>query len=226
MANRHQVAIKILGALLVLMLLALLLQSATARLSTGQDALLATLQAQRAAAVDPTAQALLDAKIAALQADAAQRSSLNNAPTKPADPCSGRPTDLPAALEAEPRQGGFIFEGSGPFHAEDVLVSNLWADWINGWWTQVYAGASGADPAQGLVIVRVEGQGETRYPAPPGSGALTITAAAGCRLTLQTAAGETLYFDAAAGQYAASAGQVLPTLSPRPTFTPTPPICP
>ncbi|MEJ1715157.1 hypothetical protein SMA37_26445, partial [Escherichia coli] len=67
MANRHQVAIKILGALLVLMLLALLLQSATARLSTGQDALLATLQAQRAAAVDPTAQALLDAKIAALQ---------------------------------------------------------------------------------------------------------------------------------------------------------------
>ncbi|HNT53175.1 MAG TPA: hypothetical protein PKG95_00590 [Anaerolineaceae bacterium] len=226
MGDRHQVALKILAVLMALVIFALLLSSAAARLSTAQDDQLATLQVQRAAAVDPTAQALLDVKIAAIQAGIDQRSDLNNAPTKPADPCSGRPTALPAGTEWEPHQGGIIFAGSGPFHAEDVLVNNLWTDWINGWWTQVFAGASGTDADQGLVVVLVAGQSESRHLAPAGSGSLTITAANGHRLTLQSASGETLYFDAAARQFATSLNQALPTLIPLPTFTPTPPLCP
>ncbi len=169
--------------------------------------------------------ASLQEKLGAMQTMQAERDGARAAALdKPADLCAQRPV---AGQSADlPRLTGIIEGEMAPFRAEDVLILNQWQENIAGRWVHVYAGRLGNDPAQGVVIVTVEGSADGgRFPAPLAGGALRIVAAQGARLTLQDEAGALLYFDVPALRYVASLDEPAATAVPQPAWTPTPDPC-
>lgn len=169
--------------------------------------------------------ASLQEKLGAMQTMQAERDLVRAAALeKPADLCAQRPA---AGQSGDlPRLTGIIEGEMAPFRAEDVLILNQWQENIEGRWVHVYAGRSGGDPAQGVVIVTVEGSSDGgRFAAPLAGGALRIVAAQGARLTLQDETGVLFYFDVPALRYVASLDEPAATAVPQPAWTPTPDPC-
>lgn len=167
----------------------------------------------------------LEEKVSALQQRiAGQVEAGALAAAKQPDLCAWR-SDLEA--QADPRRvTGIVAEAPVQFPSAAYLGSNQWQGWLNGRWVQVYAGALGSDPTQGVLVVVAENGGGTDWVlAPAGSGKLTLSAETNNRLTVVSAGGETYYFDVAAMAFADSLEQVLPTLIPQPTPNPTPDPC-
>jgi hypothetical protein len=154
-----------------------------------------------------------------------QQAGAESPAVKNPDPCAFLPK---AELQsAAPRTAGITGELAAPLSPDDFTLSNAWQDQIGENWVQVFAGALTADPQQGTLWLDVVDTADfVQINAPQPGGALTITAAQGPLLTLSDAAGNTLYFDAAARSFLSDPAQVLPAVEPQPTFTPTPVLCP
>ncbi len=143
---------------------------------------------------------------------------------KPEDLCAGYPSD--SGWEEYSRPIGINWELPVPFRASDAVIINQWQDQYAGYWVHVYAGASGADPNQGILIVEFEGNPELGgwYAAPEADGALTIRSANAARLTLESASGAVIYFDVPSLQFTNDPEAALPALElpARPEPTPGP----
>jgi len=182
------------------------------------------LEATLAVSTNPTEQTFIQSKLDQLRRiQATSGGSLQNAPEKPAEACDLRPTELPTP-ERTPGMEQFPAE-----LYEDLQgrLNSRWRGEVNGQWVTVMAGTQLIDPPQPAVWVFVENTDDRGvYPALEASGTLQIVSADGARLTLQDAAGTVFYFDHAARAYLNSPDEILPTLAPLPTNTPTPEICP
>lgn len=200
MMSKHTRTIWIIMAAGVLILaLPLLVSAANGTL----DNLITELrQMAQGGRMDPALQRSLEEKVARLEREQADREAAQtHAAEKPQNP------DLAAQLPApdSPRPTGIIENGVAPFSSQDVHMTNLWQEKVNGQWVQVYAGASAARPEQGVVIVMTETNGTTsaeRFNTPLREGAVTIVQADGLRLTLQSAAGTVSLFDVSARAFA------------------------
>lgn len=181
------------------------------------------LQSTLAVSANPTEEAFIQKKLDQLRK--IQSNSLqaqNNAPEKPSDKCALRPTPLPTAV---PTPGVEQFPAE-LYEQYNLFVNSRWLGEVNGQWTAVLAGYPKDDPQHGVVLVLVQNTDIREViSAPQSSGALHITAADGARLTLTDESGTAFYFDAAARAFASSIDEVLPTLAPQPTYTPTVDIC-
>jgi len=86
------------------------------------------------------------------------------------------------------------------------VIINRWQALVDGQNIQVYAGSTGQNPASGVVVVMVTSPDRTQttsqlYPAPSGTGPLTITAENGLDLTLQAQNGQQFNFDLQTRQF-------------------------
>ncbi|MHB1118508.1 MAG: hypothetical protein ACYC11_00445 [Bellilinea sp.] len=182
------------------------------------------LEAGLADATNPTEEAFIQGKLEQLrniQANSLQ--AQENAPEKPADICALRPTPLPTADRIP---GVERFEPE-LFEQFDLIVNSRWQGEVNGQWMAILAGISGEDVQQGVLLVLVQNTDDRALiSAPQPGGALQIQAADGVRLTLIDDNGTQYLFDAAARAFLNSPDEILPTLAPQPTYTPTAEICP
>jgi hypothetical protein len=116
----------------------------------------------------------------------------------------GRPSGSP---EPEWRQG-VIESGLAPFPSGVYRIENQWQQLLHGQHTSVYAGALGADPARGVVVVQSTSVDNARvgkpreYLATAGSGPLRIVRAEGLTLVLQGADGSEFMFDSEGAELA------------------------
>lgn len=182
------------------------------------------LETSLVAAANPTEEAFIQGKLEQLrniQANSLQ--AQQNAPEKPADICALRPTPLPAA---ERIPGVDQFEPE-LFEQFNLIINSRWQGEVNGQWMAILAGISGEEPQQGVLLVLVQNTDDRALiPAPQPGGALQIQAADEARLTLIDDNGTQHLFDAAARAFLNSPDEILPTLAPLPTYTPTVDICP
>lgn len=181
------------------------------------------LQATLSVSQNPTEEAFIQSKLnrlKSIQSNSLQ--GLQNAPEKPADKCGLRPTPLPTMV---------LTPGVEQFPAElyeqyALFANSRWQGEVNGQRVVALAGTLSDDPQQGVLLVLVPNTDDQGgYPAPQAGGPLHITAADGARLTLTDDAGAEFTFDVAARAYLSSPDEILPTLAPQPTFTPTTDIC-
>lgn len=181
------------------------------------------LQATLSVSQNPTEEAFIQSKLnrlKSIQSNSLQ--GLQNAPEKPADKCGLRPTPLPTMA---------LTPGVEQFPAElyeqyNLFVNSRWQGEVNGQRVVALAGYLSGDPQQGVLLVLVPNTDDQGiYPAPQAGGALHITLADGARLTLTDDIGAEFTFDVAARAYLSSPDEILPTLAPQPTFTPTTDIC-
>lgn len=182
---------------------------------------IAALEADLQDVDDPQARASLEAKLDVLRQGEAERAAAQaQAKNLPGEACENAPAPQPTAT----RPVGIV---SGPeiLLPGDFVTSSVWQGEVQGQWTVVYAAAPLDAPEQGLLLVTVENTADNSRYQPPVSGALTITEAQGERLALQSAAGETLYFDIAARQFVDGWDTIVTPLAPLPTFTPLPDPC-
>jgi hypothetical protein len=108
---------------------------------------------------------------------------------------------LTATSRPEPAwRRGIIDSGQAPFSAHQFIFQNQWQDVVGGKHTNVWAGAAGDDPQQGVVVVRTTtldlaqaGSPEV-FITPSRTGALRITDAQGTVLTLVDSTGATFTF--------------------------------
>ena len=167
----------------------------------------------------------LEQKAAGLQnqlANQAEASAL--AAAKNPDRCAWQ-SQVDAQVDPQ-RQTGIIEDAQPPFHSFEFSAGNMWQGWMENRWVQVYAGALGSDPTQGvLIVVRENGGGTEWVQTPSGSGALRLTAEINHRLTVSSTGGQIFYFDVAAMSFADSLEQALPTRMPLPTLSPTADPC-
>jgi len=181
------------------------------------------LQATLSVSQNPTEQAFIESKLNRLkriQTNSLQ--GLQNAPEKPADKCGLRPTPLPT-MALTPGVEQFPSE---LYEQYALFANSRWQGEVNGQRVVVLAGYLSDDPQQGVLLVLVPDTADRGiYPAPQTGGALHISSADGARLILTDDAGAEFIFDVAARAYLSSPDQVLPTLAPQPTFTPTTDIC-
>lgn len=181
------------------------------------------LQSTLAVSTNPTEEAFIQKKLDRLRN--IQSNSLQaqkNAPEKPADKCALRPTPLPTEI---PTPG--VEQFSAELYEQYSLFANSrWLGEVNGQWVAVLAGYLTDDPRQAALLVLVQNTDDrASYAAPQASGALHIQSADGALLTLTDDTGVEFYFDVAAHAYLSSPDEVLPTLAPQPTYTPTVDIC-
>lgn len=86
----------------------------------------------------------------------------------------------------------------------------------------MYAGSLFDNSNQGVIVVSVEGMKMGgRYLTPAQSGMVKITSAFGYRLVLDAEDGTVYYFDVPAQAFVGSMDEIVPTLTPAPTYTPT-----
>lgn len=92
----------------------------------------------------------------------------------------------------------------------------------------VWAGFDYHDESQGMVIVEHE-RSDFIWPydryinrTPSRSGAVQIIDAVGSRLILESEEGAVFYFDVPSGEFANTLDQIIPSMTPAPTFTPEP----
>jgi hypothetical protein len=167
----------------------------------------------------------LEQKAAGLQnqlANQAEASAL--AAAKNPDRCAWQ-SQVEAQVDPQ-RQTGIIEDAQPPFHSYEFTAGNMWQGWMENRWVQVYAGALGSDPTQGvLIVVRENGGGTEWVQAPAGSGGLWLMAESNHRLTVSSTGGQIFYFDVAAMAFADSLEQALPTRMPLPTLSPTADPC-
>ncbi len=118
----------------------------------------------------------------------------------PAEARVAKPLTATARPEPEWRRG-IIDSGLAPFSAQQYRFENQWQDVVGGKHTNVWAGAAGDDPNQGVVVVRTTsldlaevGRAEV-FRTPGYTGPLRITDAHGTVLTLISATGATFTFN-------------------------------
>jgi hypothetical protein len=102
-------------------------------------------------------------------------------------------------------------------------VENMWFGYVNGHHTNVYAGAPHEDPNQGMLRVYLdlpEGLFKQDYPAPLAAGAVRVVAEQNNRLTLISTDGTTFYFDVPGLQFVDSLTEIVPTITPYVSETP------
>lgn len=181
------------------------------------------LEATLAVSSNPTEEAFIQGKLQQLRnIQAGSLQAQQNAPEKPAEKCALRPTPRPTT---EPVSGLEQFQPE-LYEQYNLFINSRWLGEINGQWVTVFAGLSGEDPQQGVLLVLVQNTADRGlYPAPQAGGALTIQSVDGTRLTVVDESGIELIFDAAARAYLSSPDEIQPTLAPQPTFTPTVDIC-
>lgn len=117
----------------------------------------------------------------------------------PAQERVGKPLTATARPEPEWRRG-ITDSGQAPFMAQEYRFENQWQDVVGGRHTNVWAGAAGGDPQQGVVVVLTTSLDLTRagspevFPTPSRTGSLRITDARGTVLTLVSSGGATFTF--------------------------------
>lgn len=121
------------------------------------------------------------------------------------------PKPLTATSRPEPEwQRGIVDTGQAPFPAREYRFENQWQDVVGGKHTNVWAGAAGDDPQQGVVVVLTTSLDLTQagspevFPTPSRTGALRITDAHGTVLTLVSSAGATFTFHVESRQLVAA----------------------
>ena len=140
---------------------------------------------------------------------------------------SPTPQPLPT-LAGTPAGDGVITEQVGmPIEARTHLFIPSRHAWVTEQDHQriiVYAGRAAGEGNQGVVIVVRSGTIWDPIGAwiesPAQSGGLTIVGAVGDRLILSSEEGDRLYFDVPGGQFATSLQEVVPTMTPGPTPSP------
>ncbi len=126
-------------------------------------------------------------------------------PNKPA--AKGKPPRLPPRGQEPPPLTGILDIRQNPFAPQTYVIENAWQVLNGEVLTQVYAGSLVSDPTQGIVIERRLRWPEQRelmvnaHPTPKKEGAVRIVAAQQRRLTLLTAKGTRLGFDADGGSF-------------------------
>lgn len=110
-----------------------------------------------------------------------------------------KPVNATSQPEPEWRRG-IIDSGQAPFPSQQYRFENQWQDVVGGKHTNVWAGAAGADPQQGVVVVSTTSLDLTQtgsaevFRTPSRTGALRITDAHGMVLTLVDATGAMFTF--------------------------------
>jgi hypothetical protein len=123
------------------------------------------------------------------------------------------------------RPVGIIEMGDPTFYNEGYDIQNSWQRQIDNYWAQAYAGSLLDNPEQGVVIVTWDLPN-----APSGgvylthvrAGSVRIVAEQNYRLTLEAKDGTVFYFDVPGQKFATSLTETVPTVTPRPTYTPIP----
>jgi hypothetical protein len=163
--------------------------------AAGAGLIAITAVGQAAAAPVPPG---LAAKMARADQARQGRDAAQAAP-RPAKP--SRPE--PAAAVADPAWPSGIQEHTGapPLPGSVFQSTNAWFGLVGGRRVIVFAGASGSDPSTGEVVIWTLGATPHTYATPVSEGAVRVAAAAGTRLTLTTALGTALAFEAASGQF-------------------------
>jgi hypothetical protein len=132
------------------------------------------------------------------------------APKRPTGASGFRAIPVPSGESSEIPPGTISTEMQGPFSASDYVTENAWWNEEGGKFYDVYAGAMGSDPSQGVVVVFTGPLGGAQsagapslraFPSAGRSGALRITSAEGWILTLHAADGATYRFDVKTSQY-------------------------
>jgi len=154
------------------------------------------------ATITSATSALLPAKQALVDRIHRLRSDGERAPQPAENPLYVPPVETP-----EPWQSGIIQSDQATFPRGMYTINNRWQDVISGQHLQVFAGADGTNPAQGIVIVQtvsldLQTINDMVYKAPTQNGALRVVAANGTRLMLTTTNGQSVVFDAVARNFA------------------------
>jgi hypothetical protein len=117
-----------------------------------------------------------------------------------------------------------ISEGQNPILAkEGYVIENGWGGSVDGINMSIYAGVHQGDLAQGLLHVIVfnpEHPLEQDFLTPLQAGSVHIVSDENYRLTLLSTDGTTFYFDIPGLRYADSLTEVVPTITPYMTETP------
>lgn len=118
---------------------------------------------------------------------------------------------MSAAAQTPPRrQAGIVAMRQGPFPPSTFLVRNFWQGPVGSDWILVYAGAAPSSPGGPFTRGALRIYRETAdlqlseigsYPAAPGVGPVTITAANGDELQLRSDNGGVLSFNLQTRQY-------------------------
>jgi hypothetical protein len=122
----------------------------------------------------------------------------------------------PTLLPNEQPEVGILNGISYPnpqFHAE-----NGWQEKINGDYVMVYAGVDGQDPTDGVLIIVGLNHTAANFIDMPGSGSLKIIDFKGNQLVLQSKNKGVFYFDVAGQSFIQSLGEIVPTITPKPTY--------
>jgi len=120
----------------------------------------------------------------------------------------------PAALATGIGPQGLAPAWSG---AADFITQNVWVGLVGDEWASVYAGALRSDPQTGalwLVTVRSDRVDRQRFTAALSQGALQVTTANYERLVLDSAGGQTYYFDVLAERFVGSLTEYAETAAP------------
>jgi len=132
----------------------------------------------------------------------------------------------PPALATTERPVGILDDVDTGLFAMGYALENSWQRQINGYWALVEAGSLKSDPDQGIVFATWDIPNTASgglYRTPRRAGAVRIIAEADNRLTLQAADGTLFYFDVPGQAFVASLHEIIPTVTPGPTFTVSPP---
>lgn len=164
-----------------------------------QGSELASLNELLSKTSDPAAQLLLKRKIQVAQqeAEACAQAQLSS-PSKPNPEDAIIPTNLPGAT---PTRWLGIHEAINP--PQGLQAVNMWTGELEGNLVHAYAGAiedplwqeHPDQPAQGAIILLINGKDQSQYTTLTASGPLEIVAACENQLILRSEGGETFAFD-------------------------------
>lgn len=136
------------------------------------------------------AQNLQEARVGAISAELADISKI----------------EPPKDLGGPAFQPGIFEGGEGLFRPQEAVIENYWQDHIGDRYVQVFAGATGNDPDQGVVYIVTTTQDRVqseiaKFLTPAQIGSVRIIAETNLVLHLENQAGEVLLFDIESGQF-------------------------
>jgi hypothetical protein len=171
-------------------------------LSPAPDEVSTLLQLLTSGQPDAKARGSLLKKLAIARRVAADRLAGRNNPALQTAQNLPPPQSVPDA----PMLSGIFPGDGGLFHAGQPVIINRWQSLVGGQNIQVYAGSTGQNPDNGVVVVMETSPDRTQttsqfYPAPSGAGPLTITSENGLVLSLQAENGQQFNFDLQTRQF-------------------------
>lgn len=157
-----------------------------------------------AVAASSAGPALAPDKQAVLNANAT--AAANAAPPAPKNPSAIPPTPTPTP---PPNAGQIVLASSGsgfqvPISSQVFTATSLWSDLRGNTLLEVFGGTDAADASRGAILVAgtdestgVQSAASGMYPAPVGTGSLTLTSVSGNTVSFVTSGGGTGSFDLA-----------------------------